>query len=132
MSFDRIPFAVTEADTEFLLATAASVTYSPGVQLDNPKYHGGGLVLEVELPTLGVFGDTFDAIVQTATDEAAAAADWTDLDMRINGISGPGIHSIQITDGVYDLLRLKFDAGAGVVAAIVRTHWMADRSITLI
>lgn len=132
MAFDRIPFGVTEADTYVEIAAAQSVAYSPGVQLNNPRYGAAGFVLEVGLPLGGVFGAQFDAIVQTADFRAAGAGDWYNTNTRENNIAGPGVFSLQVTDPVIDLLRIQLDAGAGILGCMIRTHWLADRTLALI
>jgi len=132
MAFDRIPFGVTEADTNIPAASVLSLAYSPGVQLNNPRYGAAGFVLEVENESGGGFGAQFDAIVQTADFRAAGDGDWYNTNTRENNIAGPGVFSLQVTDPVLDLLRIQLDAGAGILGCLIRTHWLADRTLVLI
>lgn len=131
MAFDRQPFGVVEVATEVLVAAAQVQAFTPGAALSNPKHGALGVVLVVSNPSAGGFGAAFDAIMQTATDDATVDGDWIDTDTRINGIAAAGTYSVEGTDPVMDRVRLRL-AGIGFLGVSVRTQWLSDKQPVLI
>jgi hypothetical protein len=122
-------------ETAFLAGAAAGPFYSTGADYSasvpgsTGSNDAGGVIIEVT----GAFGaDNFDAIVQTAVENASPSATWVDTNSRVNGIVVAGQYQLHITDPILSRCRLKIVKNAGAADVTWTIRWMSDRAVAAI
>jgi hypothetical protein len=127
-----LPFGVEETAISF--GASGTVTYSTGIELDNPQYFG--LAAHVTISgTLGGFEGSI--VVQTRANPSAGSGivpgntDWVDTDavFTVAPVSLPAVYQIAIPVPVLDAVRLKLVRTVGTSNLTWRVRWMADQDV---